>query len=84
MSFKVNVRNTGATRQVSGVNANESILTMQLEGTDQTNGQKGAFAMTNDMWMAPDIPGYDQLRAFNRKMAEKMGDIFVNSGMASA
>lgn len=80
LSFKVNVRNTGANKQVNGLSANESILTMEMVGTDKTNGQQGAFAMTNDMWMVPDIPGYDELRAFNKKMAEKMGDVF--SGMA--
>jgi hypothetical protein len=81
LDFKVNVRNTGANKQVSGVNASESILTMQLQGTDTTTGQQGAFAITTDMWMAPDIPGYDELRAFNRKMAEKMGDLFDSTGM---
>lgn len=83
LDFKVNVRNTGASKQVSGLNANEAILTMQLQGTDTDTGKQGAFAITNDMWMAPDIPGYDELRAFNRKMAEKMGDLFVNSGLSA-
>lgn len=84
VKFTVNVRNTGTTKQVSGLNTNESILTMQMEGTDKTNGQKGAFAITNDMWMAPEIPGYDELREFNKKMAIKMGDIFTGSGLSSS
>jgi hypothetical protein len=84
LKFTVNVRNTGAAKQVSGLNTSESILTMQMEGTDKTNGQKGAFAITNDMWLAPDIPGYDELRDFNKKMAVKMGDMFTGSGMSSS
>jgi hypothetical protein len=83
LEFKVNVRNTGASKQVSGLNASESILTMQLQGTDTETGKQGAFAITNDMWMAPDIPGYDELREFNRRMAEKMGDLFDSTGMMS-
>jgi hypothetical protein len=83
LKFTVNVRNTSTTKQISGVTANESILTMQMEGTDKTNGQKGAFAMTNDMWLAPEIPGYQELREFNEKAAIKMGSIFSGSGMSS-
>lgn len=84
MQFKVNVRNTGANKQVSGLSTNESILTMQMEGTDKTSGQKGAFAMTNDMWLTPDIPGYDEMREFNKKLAVKMGQMFTGGSMSSA
>ncbi|MGH9616442.1 MAG: hypothetical protein ACRD28_06830 [Acidobacteriaceae bacterium] len=83
LNFKVNVRNTGASKQVSGLNASEAILTMQLEGTDTTTGQQGAFAITSDMWMAADVPGYEEMKEFNRKMAEKMGDLFDSTGMMS-
>jgi hypothetical protein len=83
VSFKVNVRNTAATKQVSGVTADESILTMQMIGTDTTNGQQGAFAITNDMWMAPEIPGYDELREFDKKFAAEMGTMFSGSNMSA-
>ena len=82
MKFKVSVVNTGATKQVAGLAASESILKMSLEAKDQTSGQTGSMAMNNDMWMAPEIPGYGEVRDFNRRMAEKMGPIF--SGPASS
>jgi hypothetical protein len=75
MKFKVNVTNTGASKQVAGLAASESILKMSMEATDQKSGQTGGMAMTNDMWMAPEIPGYDQVRDFNRRMGEKMGSM---------
>ncbi|MGB8481755.1 MAG: hypothetical protein WCE63_23375 [Acidobacteriaceae bacterium] len=84
MSFKVNVRNTGAAKQVSGVGANESILTMEMIGTDTTNGQQGAFAITNDMWMAPEIPGYDELREFQKKFAVKLGETFSGTNLTAS
>src|ERR1035437_9834357 len=84
ISFKVNVRNTGVNKQVNGVGANESILTMEMIGTDTTNGQQGAFAITNDMWMAPEIPGYDELREFQMKFAAKMGEAFRGSGLSAS
>jgi hypothetical protein len=76
MSFKVNVRNTAATKQVAGLDAKESILTMLMEATDQKSGQTGSLAITNDMWMAPEIPGYGEVRDFNKRFALKMGVVF--------
>ena len=76
MNFKVNVRNTGASKNVAGLDAKESILSMELEATDQQSGQTGNLAITNDMWMAPEIPGYDEVRDFNKRFAVKMGVVF--------
>ncbi|MGC1870352.1 MAG: hypothetical protein WA700_05290 [Acidobacteriaceae bacterium] len=84
LEFKVNVRNTGATKQVSGLDATESILTMQMVGTDTTNDQQGAFAITNDMWMVPEIPGYGEIRDFYMRMGAKMGDMFNASSLSSS
>jgi hypothetical protein len=49
---------------------------MTMDATDQQSGQTASMAMNNDMWMAPDIPGYDQVREFNKRFAAKMGDTF--------
>src|ERR1700730_7272760 len=76
MSFKVNVRSTAATKNVAGLDAKESILSMELEATDQQSGQPGSLAITNDMWMAPEIPGYAAVRDFNKRFALKMGMVF--------
>ncbi|GEM_PF-202622 len=84
VQFNVNVRNTGASKQVSGVNTNEAILIMQMQGTDKTTGQQGAFAITNDMWLAPSVPGYGEVREFYKKYALKMGMVFSGSGLSLA
>jgi hypothetical protein len=76
LKFKVNVTNTGASKQVAGLSATESILKMSMEAKDQQSGQTGNMAMTNDMWMAPEIPGYGEVRDFNSRMAAKMGTVF--------
>jgi hypothetical protein len=75
-TFKVSVKNTGAAKNVAGLDAKESILYLQVVATDQQSGQSGNLAMTNDLWMAPEIPGYDQVRDFNRRFALKMGAVF--------
>ena len=76
ITFKVNVRNTAATKNVAGLDAKESILSLEMEATDQQSGQTGNLAITNDMWMAPEIPGYDEVRDFNKRFAVKMGVVF--------
>ena len=74
MSFDVKVRKTGATKQISGLDSSEAILTMTMTATDTQTQQSGNMAITNDMWMVPAIPGYDQVRDFYRRMAMKMVD----------
>jgi hypothetical protein len=81
MSFDVHVRNTGAEKQISGLDSKETILTMAMNATDQTTQQTGAIAITNDMWMVPEIPGYTQVRDFYVRMAEKMGPATAGMGM---
>ncbi len=80
MSFDVHVRKTGAQKDVSGLNASEAILTMTMNATDQQSKQTGSMAVTNDMWVVPEIPGYAEMRDFSTRLAEKMGDVFSGSG----
>jgi hypothetical protein len=81
MSFDVKVRKTGAEKQVSGLNSKEAIMTMVMNATDQKTQQTGSMAITNDMWLVPEIPGYDQVRDFHKRMAEKMGEVMSGAGL---
>jgi hypothetical protein len=80
MSFDVKVRNTGAQKEITGLQSSESILTMMLNATDTQTQQSGSMAITNDMWMVPSIPGYDQVREFYRRFASKMADSTLGLG----
>jgi hypothetical protein len=81
MSFDVKVRETGSTKQVSGLDAKEAIMTMTMNATDQTTQQTGAMAVTNDMWLVPEVPGYSQIADFYKRMASKMGNMTAGIGM---
>jgi len=72
VNFKASVRETGQSKMVSGQNAKEVILTLTMEGTDKKTGDQGAMNVISDMWMAPDIPGYREIRDFHRLMATKI------------
>ena len=79
VDFVVHVRNTGQSKEVSGLSTSESIMTMNMNATDTSSGQTGSMAFTNDMWMAPEVPGYDEVKEFYQKFAQKMGTVFSTS-----
>ena len=70
--FKVSAKATGQTRQIAGVEAKEMFLSMEMEGADQKSGQTGGMVITPNIWMAPKASGYDEIRDFHRRMAEKL------------
>jgi hypothetical protein len=72
MNFKVSVNATGNAKQVAGYDANEMIVKMEMQATDQQSGQQGSMAITTDMWLARGISGYGEVRQFYRRMAEKL------------
>ncbi len=76
MGFEAHVKKTGATKQVSGLDTNETILTLMVNAKDKTNGQQGAFGITNDMWMADEIPGYEVVRDFEKRLGQELGSTF--------
>ena len=80
MRFDVKVRNTGAQKEISGLQSSESILTMTMNATDTQTQQTGSMAVTNDMWMVPSVPGYDQVHDFYKRFAEKMSDATIGLG----
>jgi hypothetical protein len=75
LKFKASVKDTGNSKQVNGVDTKEFIMNLMMEGTDKKTGESGTFGMTNDMWMAPEIAGYQEVRDFDIRMAQKLGMI---------
>jgi hypothetical protein len=76
VKFNVAVRNTGAEKQFSGLDTHESILTLTVQATDKNSGQSGNIAMSNDLWLTPEIPGYQEVRDFQIRYARKLGDVY--------
>jgi len=72
MNFKVSAKTTGQSKSINGFDAKEMVLTMEMEGSDQNSGQKGSMVITADTWIAPGVPGYQEVRNFQRRMAEKI------------
>jgi len=72
LNFRADVKQTGMTRNVAGLNTSETILTLTMEGTDKKSGQTGGMNMQMDMWLASDVAGYDEVREFYKRMASKI------------
>jgi len=70
--FSIDVKDTGRAREIAGLKAKELQLTIRMETEDPKSGQNGAMDILSEMWMAPDIPGYQEVKAFQTKMAEKL------------
>ncbi len=79
MQFKVSINATGAAKPVHGMDAKETLVKIEMQATDTQTGQSGTMVVTSDMWLAPEIPGYQEVREFHKRMAEKI----AWSGMSS-
>jgi hypothetical protein len=70
VKFKVTVKQTGQTRQVGDLLAKEAVMTMEMEATDQQKSGQGSMVFINDMWLASNVPGYEEVKAFYERMAK--------------
>src|SRR5579884_3998588 len=72
VSFDANIQQTGQTRNIAGYDTKEAILTMSMTMTDPRTAQTGAMAIRMDMWTAPEVAGYSEIRDFYKRMAKEL------------
>jgi hypothetical protein len=73
LTIKPSLKETGQKRMVAGMDARQVILTMEMEGTDKKTGKPTTvMTMTSDMWVASNVPGYEEVRNFYKRMIAKM------------
>jgi len=70
---------TGATKTVAGLPTNELKVKMEMEMQSddpatkaKMQGNSVSMWVTADEWIAPSVPGYDQMRDFYVKMAKEL------------
>ena len=88
MEFKVSAKDTGNTKEIAGYQTKELLLRMEMQATDQKSGQQGSMVISSDIWLAPSVAGYQEVRAFYTRMGEKLafnpgGGMFMSSPEAS-
>ncbi|MGI8989527.1 MAG: hypothetical protein ACR2I2_08070 [Bryobacteraceae bacterium] len=72
MQFDIKMNDTGQTKTINGNNAHEVVMTMTMQGADAKSGAKGGMDVTTDMWIAPKVSGYQEVRDFSRRMSQKI------------
>lgn len=86
---KIESSETGATRNLLGLNTKEMKIRIEmLMETDdpKAQGQQISSVMDTDSWIAPTVPGYNELKQFYVKMAKQMDWVpgAVMGGMANS
>ena len=90
MTFDVAVKNTGATRTIEGMEAQEQVLTMTAHATDASasastqSPQSAAFMVTNHAWIVPDPPEIKEAHDFDIRMAKQLAEGVDTTAFADA
>jgi hypothetical protein len=83
LNAKINVTPGTASRQIQGLTANEMKVQIDMEiqaqaqsdpqNPGQPNGPVGGTISTNiDSWVAPSVPGYEEVAMFYQRMAKEI------------
>ncbi len=70
----VKLDRTGKTQTIDGHECDEAVLSMTVQGADTVKSDTATLYATSDMWLAKDVTAYDQVHAFYKKLAEKLGE----------
>jgi hypothetical protein len=76
-SFDVSAKNTGVTKEINGLTAQEQVVTMQMHITDPNAPSTEAvnsmtYVITTDAWIAPDPPEVKEIQDFDMRMGQKL------------
>jgi len=81
MNAKITVTPGTGSRQIQGLTANEMKVQIDMEIQAQDNSQpsaqqagpmSGTISTSIDSWVAPSVPGYEELGAFFQRMAKEI------------
>jgi hypothetical protein len=74
MDYKVDVVRTGKKETVNGFPAEEFIVTLSATPKNATDGKQVAgYSMKLDEWLSSAVPGQDEVKAFQKRLALKLG-----------
>jgi hypothetical protein len=66
---QIDFKETGQHKTISGFEATQTVMTVQTEMPQAQGGMK--MQMEMEMWVSPDVPGAQELRAFYQRNASK-------------
>ncbi len=78
VTFETSVKDTGVTREINGVSAQQHFISMKVHVADASapEGAQAAnapsYELTTELWLAPEPNEVKEIRAFDARMAAKM------------
>ncbi len=72
LKFGIKLNDTGQSKVINGNSAHEVVMVMTMQGSDAKSGARGGIDMNMDMWIAPTVAGYQEVRDFQRRMGQKL------------
>jgi hypothetical protein len=84
MTFDAHITSTGATRELNGETAHETLLTITMLANSGEAAGKGGMAVTSEMWLIDDAPGMAEMRSFNQRMAKELAQAMAELRKESA
>jgi hypothetical protein len=79
LEAKVDLKETGQLKTITGYNASEVVITMAIDSPQASRaGMK--MQMEVDTWLSPEVPGSEELRAFFQKNQDRFPWASMSSG----
>ncbi len=67
------LRRTGFKKKVNDHMCDHIFAVVTCEARDKSTGQTGTLVLMNDLWVAEDVPGTDEIRGFRRSLGQLYG-----------
>ena len=74
-SIKISVNDTGQSKVISGLNTKQFVLSFDIAPPPDAPPGLPVSKTTMDAWLAPTLPGYEEVTQFGLKMASKMAEL---------
>ncbi|MDA0207313.1 MAG: hypothetical protein O3A53_13410 [Acidobacteria bacterium] len=72
INFSVDLKDPGRTAMISGFAAKEMILLITADSTESNKSRSKTMNMATNMWKSTEVPGYQELQDFYRRMSESI------------
>ena len=83
VSVRASVEPTSQTKPIAGVEARLVRIRVEMESTDKKTGKRsGVMTVTSEHWIG-NVPGYEEVKNFYRRMAEKLAWMPGSSSLAA-
>lgn len=73
LDMRLSVKEGGESKTIQNLPAKLMKLLLEMDMKDQKSGQTVTSTIEIDEWRTPNVPGYDEVRAFYMAYAEKVG-----------